>query len=201
MSEKIKEKIAEKNNKNIFSAGMKIIIFLIIIIAVMQVITMLQVINNKTEIVGISEDGIPVEVTRKGNNMSNQINLEQFMRGFVGLLYNWDSDIYKENIERASLLMSNDLNKNYLEEIERNGYIEQVKEYDIVSNFTIKNVDMDNIRSYKDGYKIKVKGVKLEINDFIKRKKPLNIEIAFKTKDISKNNIWGIEVFEIKESS
>ena len=199
MSDKVKETLKDNSKYKSLSIGIKLVLFLMFIIIVLQSFTVYSLLNNESQIVGITEKGIPIKLKKKDREMSNLINIEQFMRHFTNLIYDWNYKTYEENIEKATSLMSNDLKEQFLSEIKKGGYIEQVKDYKITSSFTIRQVDVKNIKNYKNGYKVIIKGYKLEITDFIDRKKPMQIEIGFKTTDISNNNIWGLEVFEIKE--
>lgn len=197
--EEVLTKLKKDKNKSFLSIFLKITTVILLITNIIFGIAYMRLAGKQQVVVGINQDGIPQNVVYKGSNISNLVNHKQFITHFLNLIYDWNKDNYKENIERATDYMNRSLTSNYLDEIDRGGFIEQVQEYEMTSSLTIQQIKDDSLIQYKDGYQITVNAMKLRITDFIDRSIPVEIDIAFRPTEVSKNNIWGLEIFEIKE--
>lgn len=197
--EKIINKLNKDKNKSFLSLFLKITTIILLLTNITLGVAYMRLSAKQQVVVGINEEGIPQNTIYKGSNISNLVNQKQFMTHTLNLIYDWNKDNYRKNIEKATNFMSNDLKNNYLEEIKRGGFIEQVEEYEMTSSLTIQSIDDDSLEKYKDGYKITISAVKLRITDFIDRTIPVEIDVAFRPVKVDNNNLWGLEIFEIKE--
>lgn len=164
--------------------------------------------NKKATIVALTPDMTPVPTEVKKGTLGKMVDYEKFIRIFLNQIYDWDHNSYKEQIKKVLPIMSGEAREDYLAEIEGGGYIEQVKEYKLTSSLVIRTVE--DLRSYKDGYRITVQGEKILVKDFSgdeddfvfsDNKTEVKIDVAFRVDDISEDNYWGLEIFEIKERS
>lgn len=197
--ENVINKLNKDKNKSFLSLFLKITTIILLITNITLGVAYMKLSAKQQVVVGINEKGIPQNVVYKGSNISNLVNHKQFLTQFLNLVYDWNKENYKQNIERATNFMNKNLTANYLDEIKRGGFIEQVEEYEMTSSLTIQSINEDSLKQYQDGYIITVNAMKLRITDFIDRSIPVEIDIAFRPTDITKNNIWGLEIFEIKE--
>lgn len=202
--EEVLNKLRKDKNKEFLNLFLKISTVVLLISNLVLVIAFgvayFNLSKKQQVVVGINQDGIPTEnVVYKGSNMANLVNHKQFLTQLLNLVYDWNKDNYKKNIEKATNYMSSNLSNNYLDEIERGGFIEQVQEYEMTSSLTIQSINEDSLVEYKNGYMITVNALKLRITDFIDRSIPVEIDIAFRPTEITNSNIWGLEIFEIKE--
>lgn len=197
--EEVLKKMNKDKNKKFLSLFLKITTIILLITNIIFGIAYMKLAGKQQVVVGVNNNGIPEEVVYKGSNISNVVNHKQFLTHILNMVYDWNKDNYKSNIEKATPYMSKSLTANYLEEIQRGGFIDQVIEYEMTSSLTIQSINDDSLVKYKDGYKITVNALKLRITDFIDRTIPVEIDIAFRPVEVSKNNLWGLEIFELKE--
>jgi len=178
---------------------LKIICFILVILLGVLTYSFFQLSNREQIVVGIDGSGIPVPMEVKEENIENLINYKQFITYLLNCLYNWNSETYIDQIKKALPLMADDIQKDYLMEVEEGGYIDTINHYKITSSIQIRRFLEDTAREYKDGFIIEIIAVKLRVTDFIDRTSTVKVSIAFRPTDISNENIWGLEMFELKE--
>mgnify|MGYP006284960479 CR=1 FL=1 len=199
MSSLLEDKVKEQSNTFSISLLLKILVIVLSLTVLVLSLLLVNAMGQEETIVALKPDNTPVPTEIKENKISYLVDYEKFLHIFLNQLYDWNYQNYVDNIKGAIPLMSSSLKKQYLNEIKEGGYIEQVNDYQITSSLTIQKIKTDSIKKYKGGYKVKVQALKLKVRDFIDRSIPVEIVIAFRPTDISKNNVWGLEVFEIKE--
>lgn len=199
----LEEKILERKTGYNISYFTKIIVFSLIILLLIESIALVILINRKPRVVVVSSEGIPLPNKVTDKELTNLINTKQFILFFLNQLYDYNKDNYVEKIKGAFPLMSKSLQEQYLNEIETGGYIEQVNKYEITSSLTVKRITDSDIKKLQDnkGYLVKVNATKLKVTDFIDRNIDVNIEIGYRPAKFTKDNIWGLEVFYIKEEN
>lgn len=193
------EKIISLRNNYQTSLLLKITVFVLLLSNVVLGGCLYLVINKSPIVIGLSDHGVPEAYPVKEAPLSHLVNYQYFITVFLNHIYDWDYKNYAGNIKKALPLMSNSMREEYMEEIKRGGYIDQVNEYQLTSSLTIRQIDSENITPYQGGYRIKVVAQKLKIHDFIDRSIPVEILVAFRPTNISSDNIWGLEIFEMKE--
>lgn len=157
--------------------------------------------NKEQIVVGIDKNGMPIPMEVKNQDIENLINYRQFITYLLNRLYDWNNETYVAQIQKALPLMAEDIRSDYLKEVEEGGYIETINKYEMTSSIQIRKFLEDSAREYKDGYIIDVETVKLRITDFIDRSSIVRISVAFRPTTISSDNIWGLEVFELEETT
>lgn len=199
----LEDKILEKNAGYNISYFIKIVVFSLIVILVIESIAVVFLINRKPKIVVVSSEGIPLPNKLSNEKLINLINTKQFILYFLNQLYDYNKDNYVEKIRGGFPLMSKSLQEQYLNEIETGGYIEQVNKYDITSSLTVKRINERDIKKLDNnkGYLVKVHATKLKVTDFIDRNIDVDIEIGYRPAKFTEDNIWGLEVFYIKEEN
>lgn len=193
------EKIISLRNNYQTSLLLKITLFVLLLSNVVLGGCLYLVINKSPIVIGLSDHGVPEAYPVKEAPLSHLVNYQYFITVFLNHIYDWDYKNYANNIKKALPMMSASLREEYMEEIKRGGYIDQVNEYQLTSSLTIRQIDSESINPYQGGYRIKVIAQKLKIHDFIDRSIPVEIHVAFRPTNISSDNIWGLEIFEIKE--
>jgi|GEM_PF-2393358 len=178
---------------------LKIVTFILLVVVIGLTVSLIITLNKEQIVVGVNKQGVPIPMEIKDKRVENMINYKQFITYFLNSVYDWNSDTYIDQIEKALPLMAEDIRGDYIQEMKKGGYIETIKKNQITSSIQVKKILTDKAKKYKDGYLVKVQAVKLRVTDFIDRTSPVKIKIAFRPVDISSKNIWGLEVFEIKE--
>ena len=204
----LKESLDAKKERNLLKKILIISVIILLISNSILSIMLYRTINKKATIVALRSDMTPIPTEVKKGTLGKMVDYEKFVRIFLNQIYDWDHKNYKEQIEKALPMMSGEARKDYLHEINRGGYIEQVRDYKLTSSLVIRNID--SLRGYKDGYQITVQGEKILVKDFTgendnpvfsDNKSEVKIDVAFRVTEISEENYWGLEIFEIKERS
>ncbi len=157
---------------------------------------------SKEKIIGIDQQGIPYPVEVINQKLSDLISFRQFLSFFLTTLYSWHPDTYEDQMNSILAFMSPELKSEYRKYIAESDLINKIKRNKVSSVISIKNINTDTLEVYQDGYRIRIEAIKANITSLKDELvQPVEFTIAFRKISPSKYNLWGFEVFELKESN
>lgn len=202
MSSKIEKKLSQNKNKQFFLLFLKITNIALLVAILILSFSYVKLSQQKLAVIGVNANNEPLQegvITYKGSNMGNIVNKEQFLKTVINLLFNYNKDTYEMNLNQALQYMNREVAENYMKEIEIKGFKERVKDLELRSFATVKRINWNEEREYKDGRLVTadviiVEGKNLDENTIYKK-----IDIAYRTTEYSRNNIWGLEIIKMDE--
>ncbi len=172
------------------------------ILNIILAICLMVVSASKDKIIGIDDQGIPYPVEIINQDYADLISFRKFLSFFLTTLYSWYPESYEQQMNDILVFMSSDLRTEYRKYIAQSDLVNKVKENKITNVIRINNINTDTLAAYEDGYIIKIDAVKANITSLKEELlQPVEFTIAFRKIVPSKINLWGFEVFELKESN
>jgi hypothetical protein len=179
--------------KLLFNAYQKelLVFYLILILSLWAIIASYVAITKKdhTLLVGINQNG--ATIISSLDDKSELTLTKNFLRRFIGLTYNWDHNSFRENIELAGDLMSDELWSKKLSDFK---LIEtRIKESDIIQSAEILGITRLDENVYEVPVKTSI------IRNGRNYSEQTKIRITLKKIERNLRNPWGMEVINVSE--